>query len=98
MAMASAPVTRAVTAAIRNDQTIEPMATPPKICVMEKIGTPLRSRAKTKNRRLKSEPKTIWALVSGVLSRMSYVWLSFSCVIAPAVKIGASRATRPSWR
>jgi hypothetical protein len=47
------------------------MATPPKICVIEKTGMPLTSSATTKNRRERSDPRTICALVSGVARRMS---------------------------
>ena len=71
IAIASAPVTVAVTAAISTLCTTSPIATPPKTCVIEKTGTPLSSSAKTKNSRESSEPSTIWLLVSGVASRMS---------------------------
>jgi hypothetical protein len=47
------------------------MATPPKICVIEKIGMPLTSSAMTKKRRESSDPRTIWPLVSGVARSMS---------------------------
>ena len=90
IAIASMPVTNAVAAAMTKDIAMLVISTPPKICVAEKIGMPLMSSAMTKNNRLSSEPRTIWALESGVASRMSYVWLSFSWVMAPAVKMGAS--------
>ncbi len=71
IAIASAPVTNAVAQAIRNDMVMLEMATPPKICVMAKMGMPLTSRATTKNSRESSEPSTICPLVSGVARRMS---------------------------
>jgi hypothetical protein len=61
---------------------------------MQKIGSPESNSTQTKYRRLKSVPKTIWPLLSGVVSRMWNVLLSRSCVIAPAQKIGAMKLIR----
>jgi hypothetical protein len=47
------------------------MATPPKICVIEKIGIPLISSATTKKSLDSREPRTICALDRGVARRMS---------------------------
>ena len=71
MAMARAPVTKAVAAAMPKLLTMLAIETPPKICVIEKIGMPLTSRAMTKNRRDNSDPSTICPLVNGVDNRMS---------------------------
>ncbi len=51
------------------------------ICVMKKIGTTLTSRASSEASGVYKEQSTICPFVSGVARRMSYVWLSFSCVI-----------------
>ena len=71
IAMASAPVTKAVAQAMRNERAMLEMATPPKICVMAKMGMPEMRSVTTKNRRERSEPRTIWPLVRGVERRMS---------------------------
>ena len=69
--MASAPVTKAVAVAMPTERAMLRMATPPKIWVMEKTGMPLTSRATTKNKRDRSDPRMICPLVSGVARRMS---------------------------
>jgi hypothetical protein len=71
IAMARAPVTNAVAAAMPKLLTMLAIETPPKICVIEKIGIPLTSSAITKNSRDSSDPRTICPLVSGVDRRMS---------------------------
>ena len=69
--IASAPVTNAVAQAIRNESVMLEIATPPKICVIAKMGIPEISSVTTKNNRESSEPSTICPLVSGVERRMS---------------------------
>ena len=67
------------------------VVTPPNSMVMQNTGKPDSRSMITKNSRLSSDPSTIWALVSGVVSSTLNVSASFSWVIAPAVNTGASR-------
>ena len=64
---------------------------------MQNIGKPANRSMSTKKSRLISDPNTIWALDSGVVSRMLNVWASFSWVMAAAVNTGASRHIMASW-
>ncbi len=70
MKMAMAPVRIAVEPDSAKLCTTCEVVTPPYTIVVRKIGRPATSSMITKYSRLISEPKTIWALESGVARRI----------------------------